>query len=165
MRAETALQSRILRSFDRYRQPSASPSLKALGKRLVGELLGETEFVTATLDPAFEVVMHSGGTAVTLPGSVIAEGVAAQAAAGVLMWTEFVDLVVEGDSIAASGAMLTLRLIECDLGSTPVGLFLRFKGGRMTSEVAFMGAADIADVSAQEMPSVDVLRATLIPVD
>jgi hypothetical protein len=44
----------------------------------VGELLGETEYVAATLDPAFEVVMHSGGTTVTLPGSMIAAGVAAR---------------------------------------------------------------------------------------
>jgi hypothetical protein len=83
MATENSLQSRILKSFDRCRQPSASASMKALGKRLVGELLGETEYVAATLDPAFEVVMYSGGTTVTLPGGVIAEGVAAQAAAGV----------------------------------------------------------------------------------
>jgi hypothetical protein len=56
MAIENSLQSRILKSFERYRQPSASASTKALGKRLVGELLGETEYVAATLDPAFEVV-------------------------------------------------------------------------------------------------------------
>jgi hypothetical protein len=100
--------------------------LKALGKRLVGELLGETEYVAATLDPAFEVVMHSGGTTVTLPGNVIAEGVAEQT-----------------------------------LTSTPVGLFLRFSGDRMTSEVAFMGTPETADLSTQEMRSVDALRAAL----
>jgi hypothetical protein len=135
--------------------------MKALGKRLVGELLGETEYVAATLDPAFEVVMHSGGTTVTLPGSVIAEGVAAQAATGALMWTEFDDFVVDGDTIATSGVMLTFRLTDQTLTTTPVGLFLRFSGDRMTSEVAFMGPSVTADLSAQEMPSVDALRVAL----
>jgi hypothetical protein len=135
--------------------------MKTLGKRLVGELLGETEYVAATLDPAFEVVMHSGGTTVTLPSSMIAEGVAAQAAAGVLMWTEFDDFVVDGDTIATSGVMLTLLLTEQTLTTTPVGLFLRFSGVRMTSEVAFMGTSETADLSTKEMPSVDALRAAL----
>jgi hypothetical protein len=161
MSTENPLHSRILKSFDRYNQPSASPSTRALGKRLVGELLGETAYVAATLDPAFEVVMHSGGTTVTLPGSVIAEGVAAQAAAGALMWTEFDDFVVDGDTIATSGAMLTLLLTDQTLTTTPVGLFLRFSGDRMTSEVAFMGTSETAELSMQEMPSIDDLRAAL----
>jgi hypothetical protein len=135
--------------------------MKALGKRLVGELLGETEYVAATLDPAFEVVMHSGGTTVTLPGTMIAEGVAAQAAADVLMWTEFDEFVVDGDTIATSGVMLTLLLTEQTLTTTPVGLFLRFSGVRMTSEIAFMGTSETADLSTKEMPSVDSLRAAL----
>ncbi len=163
MAAENSLESRILKSFDRYRQPSANASMKALGQRLVGELLGETEYVAAALDPTFEVVMHSGGTTVTLPGSMIAEGVAAQAAAGALMWTEFDDFVVDGDTIATSGVMLTLLLIDQSLITTPVGLFLRFSADRMTSEVAFMGTPETADVSTQEMPSVDALRAALTP--
>jgi hypothetical protein len=161
MVAENSLQSRILKSFDRYRQPSASALMKARGKRLVGELLGETEYVAATLDPAFEVVMHSGGTTVTLPGGVIAEGVAAQAAAGALMWTEFDDFVVDGDTIATSGVMLTLLITAQTLTTTPVGLFLRFSGDRMISEVAFMGTSETADLSTQEMPSVGALRAAL----
>jgi hypothetical protein len=161
MATENSLQSRILNSFDRYRQPSASASTKALGKRLVGELLGETTYVAATLDPTFEVVMHTGGTTVTLPGSVIAEGVAAQAAAGALMWTEFDDFVVDGDTIATSGVMLTLLLTDQTLTSTPVGLFLRFSGDRMTSEAAFMGPSETAELSTQGMPSVDALRAAL----
>jgi hypothetical protein len=161
MATENSLQTRILKSFDRYRQSSASPSMKVLGRRLVGELLGETEYVAATLDPAFEVVMHSGGTTFTLPGSAIAEGVAAQAAAGVLMWTEFDDFVVDGDTIATCGVMLTLLLADQTLTTTPVGLFLRFRGDRMTSEVAFMGTSETADLSTQEMPSVDALRSAL----
>ena len=136
--------------------------MKVLGKRLVGELLGETEYVAATLHPAFEVVMHSGETTVTLPGSVIAEGVAAQAAAGVLMWTEFDDFLVDGDTIATSGVMLTLQLTVQTLATTPVGLFLRFSGDRMTSEVAFMGTSENADLSTQAMPSVDALRTALV---
>ena len=105
--------------------------------------------------------MHSGETTVTLPGSVIAEGVAAQAASDALMWTEFDDFVVDGDTIAVSGVMLTLQLTERTLASTPVGLFLRFSGDRMTSEVAFMGTSETADLSTKEMPSVDTLRAVL----
>jgi hypothetical protein len=116
--AENSLQSRILKSFDRYRQPSASALMKALGKRLVGELLGETEY-------------------------------------------EFDDFVVDGDTIATSGVMSTLLITAQTLTTTPVGLFLRFSGDRTISEVAFMGTSETADLSTQEMPSVDALRAAL----
>ncbi|HTI76057.1 MAG TPA: hypothetical protein VL634_13765 [Mycobacterium sp.] len=161
MPAEDSLQSRILKSFDRYREPAAGPSTKAFGKRLVGELLGESGYVAAALDPAFEVVMHIGGTTVSLPGSAIVEGAPGQAAAGVLMWTEFGDFVVDADTIAASGTMMSLQLTERTLTTTSVGLFVRFRGDVMTSEVVFMGAAQTTDMSAQEMPSVDALRAAL----
>ena len=118
--------------------------------------------MAATFDPTFEVVMHNGETTVTLPGSAIAEGVAAQAGAGVLMWTELDDVVIDGDLIAACGAMLTLQLTQRALSSVPVGLFLRFRDGRMTSEVVFIcGSAETIDVSTEEVPSVDVLRAGL----
>jgi hypothetical protein len=135
--------------------------VQTLRRRLLGELFGDADAVTTTLDPAFAVVMHVGDTSITLPGSAIADGVRAQAAAGVLMWTEFDDLVVDGDSIAASGAMVNLDLTEQSLRTTPVGLFLRFSGGLMISEVAFMGASSVADVSAERMPSVETLRTQL----
>jgi hypothetical protein len=80
MTAETSLESRIVGSFDRFRELPASPSLKSLRKRLVGELFGDTDAVAATFAPAFEVVIHSGESTVTLPGSVIAEGVRGEAA-------------------------------------------------------------------------------------
>jgi len=57
------------------------------------------------------------------------------------MWTEFHDFVVDGD----------------------VGLFVRFRGDVMMSEVVFMGATQTTDVATQEMPSVDALRAALVP--
>ncbi len=162
MIAETSLQSRICGSFDLFREQPASRALTALRKRLVGELFGDADDVAATLDPAFEVVMHSGETTVTLPGPAIAEGVRAQAAAGVLMWTELDDLVIDAESIAASGATLTLQLTQGTLSTVPVGLFLRFSGGRMISEVVFIcGSTETTDVSTEEMPSVDALRAHL----
>lgn len=118
--------------------------------------------MAATFDPTFEVVMHNGETTVTLPGSAIAEGVAAQAAAGVLMWTELDGVVIDGNLIAASGTMLTLQLTQRILSSVPVGLFVRFRDGRMTSEVVFVcGSEETIDVSMQEMPSVVALRTGL----
>ena len=130
-------------------------------QRLIGELFGDADIVAATFDPAFEVVIHAGETSVTLPGTAIADGVRVQASAGVLMWTEFDDLVTDTDSIAASGAMLNLHLEDRVLTSTPVSLVLRFSGERMLSEVVFMGRTTIADVSADPMPSIDTLRAQL----
>jgi hypothetical protein len=135
--------------------------LQVLRKRLVGELFGDAEDVAATFDPTFTVMMHAGETPITLPGGTIAEGVRVQAAAGVLMWTELDDRVIDGESIAVSGLMLNLHLTEHTLSSTPIGLFLRFSGQRMVSEVAFMGGSTTADVSAEPMPSVDALRAHL----
>ena len=161
MAAQLPLETRIVRSFDRYGQQSTPPLLKVLRRRLFGELFGDADTVTATLDPAFEVVMHVGDSSVTLPGTAIAEGVRVQAAAGMLMWTEFDDLVVGGDLIAASGSMLNLDMTDASLRTTPVGLFLRFSGDLMVSEVAFMGASSVADVSAAGMPSVEALRAQL----
>jgi hypothetical protein len=73
------------------------------------------------------------------------------------MWTELDDFVVDVDTIATSGVMLTLQLTERTLAR----LFLRFSGDRMTSEVAFMELSETADLSTQEMPSVDALRAAL----
>jgi hypothetical protein len=156
----TSLESRIIGSFHRFRDLPATPALNAFRKPLVGELLGDTNQVAETFDPAFEVVMHSGDTTVTLPGSVIVESVRGEAAAAVVMWTEFDDLVIDGDSIPANGALLRLPLPQRTLSSVPVGLFVRFKGGRMISEVVFKcGPTETIDVSTQEMPSVHALRA------
>jgi hypothetical protein len=157
---ETSLEARIVESFDRLRPDS--PSLRVLRRRLIGELFGDADDVAATLDPEFTVVMHSGGSVVTLPGSAIADGVRGQAAAGVLMWTELDDVVIDGDVIAASGAMMNLHLTERTLHCTPIGLFLRFRADLMISEIAFMGASTATDVSADRMPTVEALRARLV---
>jgi hypothetical protein len=159
--AGISLEARIVQSFERLVRPSASPLVQVLRKRLVGELFGDAEVVAATFDPAFTVVMHSGETPLTLPGDAIAKGVQAQAATGVLMWTELDDLIIERETIAASGEMLNLHLSQRTLTTTPIGLFLRFKSQRMISEVAFMGAPISIDVSAEPMPIVDGLRAQL----
>jgi hypothetical protein len=156
------LERRILESFDRFRDLPAGPSLKSLRQRLVGELFGDSADVAATFDPAFEVLSHGGERSVRIPGSAIAEAARDRAAAGMLMWLELDDLVIDGDSIAACGAMVTLHVTQRTLTTVPIGIFFRFSGGRMTSEVFFMGRPpETIDVSAEEMPSADALRAHL----
>ena len=162
MTAATFLESRILRSLRRLREHPGSPQLDALYTRVVGELLGDAEAVATTLDPAFELVMHSGDGTFALPGNAIVEGVRATGSAGVLMWIEIDDLVIDGETIAGQGAMLTLQLAQRTLSTAPLGLFLRFSGERMIAEVVFMGAAaEPADVSALHVPTVDGLRSQL----
>ena len=158
MTTETSLQDRILRSLRRLREHADGPQLDALHKRIVGELLGDAEAVATTLDPAFELVMHSGDGTFTLPGNAIVEGVRATGAAGVLMWIELDDLVIDGETMAGQGAMLTLQVAQRTLSTAPLGIFLRFSGERMIAEVVFMGAsAEPADVSSLDVPTVDDL--------
>ena len=161
MNAEAPLETRIVRSFDRYDHPPAAGLLTIFRRRLIGELFGDPDAILATLDTAFKIVIHVGDASVTLPGTAYADGVGVQATSGMLMWTEFDDLLVDSAAIAAGGALLNLHLEERTLRSSPIGLFLRFSGDRMASQVVFMGAADVTDVSAYAMPSVESLRAQL----
>ena len=158
---ETSLEARILRSFDRFRdRPEAE--LASLRIRLIGELLGHPEKLSSTFDPAFEVVMHIGDTVMSLPGSVIVEGICEHVVGGALMWTEFDDLIVDDGTLAASGAMLRLQVSERTLRTTPVALFVRYRGGRMVSEVVFMGGStDVPVAPTEKTPSRDVLAAQL----
>ncbi|HYO04060.1 MAG TPA: hypothetical protein VET27_20205 [Mycobacterium sp.] len=55
----SALEDRIIRSFNRFPEQPATSSLSALRKRLVGEVFGDADDVAATLDPAFEVVINT----------------------------------------------------------------------------------------------------------
>ena len=159
---ENFFESRILRSLSPFRERTQSPQLDGLRKRIVGELIGDADAVAETLDPAFELVMHSGDSTFILAGSAIVDGVRATAAAGVLIWLELDDLVIDGETIAGYGAMLTLQTTQRTVGTAPLGLFLRFREGRMISEVVFVGAATETEVAAVDIPSIDELRSHLV---
>ena len=158
---ENFLESRILLSLSPFRERTQSPQLDGLRKRIVGELIGDADAVAETLDPAFELVMHSGDRTFTLTGGAIVDGIRATAAAGVLMWLELDDLVIDGETIAGYGAMLTLQTTQRTLGTAPLGLFLRLREGRMISEAVFVGGATETEVAEDAMPSVAALRAQI----
>jgi hypothetical protein len=132
-----------------------------LRERLLGELFGDADAVAATLDPDFELVMHTGGTTMTLPGTAVVRGVGIQAASGVLMWTEFDDLIDDKDVVAGHGRLCTLLASEHGLTTAPIAIFIRFSGDRMTAEVAFMGAATTEIVDPDALPSPEALRKQL----
>ncbi|WP_406813413.1 hypothetical protein [Mycobacterium sp. M23085] len=149
---------RAIRGIDADR---GGPLIAVLRKRLVGELLGDANAVAATLDPAFELVMHTSGTTVTLPGSAVVHSVGMQAASGVLMWTEFDDLVAHDNVIAAHGRLHSLLASDGTVTTTPIAIFLRFSGDRMTSEVAFMGEGTTETIDRDALPALDALREQL----
>jgi hypothetical protein len=160
---DASVESRILDAFCQIDGQTGSPALAVLRARLVAELFGDVDAVAATLDPGFELVMHSRGTTLTLPGSAVLKGVETQKASGVLMWSEFDDLVADQSLIAASGRLCSLAVRERALSTMPLGLFLRFTRAHMTSEVAFIGEAQTAVIAEEVMPSVERLRAHLHP--
>jgi hypothetical protein len=161
MGSDCSVETRVLRAFRDIDGGHGGPLIAVLRMRLLGELFGDADAVAATLDPAFELVMHTGGTTTTLPGSAVVQGVDAQAASGVLMWTEFDDLVTDNDVVAGCGLLCSLLLRERALTTMPVAVFLRFSGNRMNSEVAFMGQAHTEIIEQDALPDPDALRKQL----
>ena len=163
MFTDTSVESRILRAFGRFDEHRGGPFIAVLRKRLLAELFGDADAVAATLDPAFELVMHTGGTTATLPGSAVVQGVEIQGASGALMWTEFDDLVTDDNVVAGNGLLCSLSVGEHAVTTMPLAVFLRFAGDRMTSEVAFMGAAKTDIIKHDAPASLNGLRTKLEP--
>lgn len=161
MDSDSSVETRVLHAFRGIDGGRGGPLIAALRERLLGELFGDADAVAATLDPDFELVMHTGGTTMTLPGSAVVRGVGIQAASGVLMWTEFDDLIADNDVVAGHGRLCTLLASEHGLTTAPIAVFLRFIGDRMTSEVAFMGEAITQVIEQGALPSPEALRKQL----
>lgn len=161
MDSDSSVQTRVLQAFRGIEGRQGGPLIAVLRERLLGELFGDADAVAATLDPAFELVLHTGGTTATLPGSAVVGGVGIQAASGVLMWTEFDDLIADNDVVAGHGRLCTLLVSEHGLTTAPIAVFLRFTGDRMTSEVAFMGQATTEVIEQGALPSPETLRSQL----
>jgi hypothetical protein len=140
------------------------PLLDVLHRRLIAELFGDGDSVAAILEPDFKLVVHSAGNTSTLPADTVAAGVQAQRSAGTLLWTEFDELVVDGQLVAGSGTFCTLKIAGHSLTTMPVAIFLRFTASRMASELAYMGGHSAATaVAPDDMPSIERLRAQLKP--
>jgi len=157
------IESRIMQAFNHidHLLPADATSA-ALRERLLGELFGDADRVIATLDPDFGLVMHSRAGTTTTGGATIAEGVNRQTAAGVLMWSEFDDLLCDGTVVAGNGQLCSLQRRQRTVTMFPMAVFLRFSGHRMISEVVFMGTAVTSAVPATHpVPSVEQLRAKL----
>jgi hypothetical protein len=161
MGSDCSVENRVLHAFRDIDGGHGGPLIAVLRVRLLGELFGDADAVAATLEPDFELVIHTGATTATLPGSAVVQGVESQAASGVLMWTEFDDLVTDNDVVAGSGLLCNLLLGECALTTMPVAAFLRFTGDRMNSEVAFMGQAKTEVIEQDALPSPEALRRKL----
>lgn len=140
------------------------PLLDILYRRLIAELFGDGDSVTAMLEPDFRLVVHSAGNTTTLPADTVTAGVRAQQSAGTLIWTEFDELVVDGQLVAGCGTFCSLKIGGQSLTTMPVAIFLRFTASRMASELAYMGGHSAATaVAPDDMPSIEGLRAQLDP--
>jgi hypothetical protein len=159
--SDPCVETRVLHAFRGIDGGHGGPLIAVLRKRLIGELLGDAEAVAATLDASFELVMHTGGTTATLPASAVVRGVGMQAASGVLMWTEFDDLIADNNVVAGHGRLCSLLASEGGLTTAPIAVFLRFSGDRMTSEVAFMGEGTTEVIDHEALPSPEALRKQL----
>jgi hypothetical protein len=120
--------------------------LAVLRERLLGELVGDADRVAATLSPDFVLVSHGGGASTTTAGPRMVESIRRQGAAGMLMWVELDELLVEDDAVAGQGVLRTMRAAGggadgVALTTDPLALFLRFAGDLMTSEVVFLDTA------------------------
>jgi hypothetical protein len=162
-KAAPTIERRIMQAFNRIDDLlPAGVTSAALRERLLGELFGDADRVTATLDPNFELVMHSDVGTTTTGAATVVAGVERQTAAGVLLWSEFDDLLCDGTAVAGNGMLCSLQLRERAVTTFPVAVFLRFSGDRMISEVVFIGTAVTSAVPSTDAgPSMEQLRAKL----
>ena len=160
----SAVDEKIERTPDRAQRRM----LELLRERLVGELLGDTERVFATLAPGFTLVTRIAGT----PGSSVGAGafraMTAQAAtAGVLVWCEWDHLVVDGDGLVAEGVLNTVRPGGEPGGRvrvrTAVVILVAYADGLMPRETLYMDptAAEVTPLAPEEVPDVASLAAAL----
>jgi hypothetical protein len=165
LRECAVIHDRIVDSFKSIDELPERDAIKSvLRGRLIAELFGDGDGVAATLEPDFELVMHSGATTTRLRADVVTAGVRAQHAAGTLLWTEFDDLVLGHRIVGGTGTLCNLALADRRLTTTPVGVFLRFTDERMSSEVAYLGGDSTSTViAADDVPSIEDLHAQLQP--
>jgi hypothetical protein len=157
------MENRIVEAFDRIgERRHDGPLIEVLRQRLLAELFGDGAGVAATLASGFALVMHAGDASLTLAADAVIGSVDAQAAAEVLLWTEFDDLVVDATVVAGSGTLCRMHLAGATLTTTPLAFFLRFDGKLMASEVAFIGGhSETTAIDSDDLPSVERLRSRL----
>jgi hypothetical protein len=160
-------EARVLQAFrliaERVEVANPSAPLVALRERLVGELLGDAQRVAATLAPDFVLEIHAGGPATTLAGHDVVAGIDRQGEAGVMLWTELNDLMVEPLAVGGSGHLHTFRPDPGSVTSFPFAFFIHYADGLMTSEVAFMevSAGVNTQLAAGAMPHIEGLESVL----
>ncbi|OFB37371.1 hypothetical protein BA059_19475 [Mycolicibacterium sp. (ex Dasyatis americana)] len=153
----TAIQDRIIRAFTALDLLPPSPELRALHARLRAELDGDGDGVAATLTPDFTVTMHNGTATSSLSADAVIDGVRAQGAAGILLWTEFDVLAAASGTIAGTGHLCVVA--GSTLTVTPMALSARFTGSRMSSESVFLaGATQSNTLDTCALPSSEQLR-------
>lgn len=157
------MENRIVEAFDSLDERRRDgPLIEVLRQRLLAELFGDGAGVAATLAPGFGLVMHAGDASMPLAADAVIGSVDAQAAAEVLLWTEFDDLVVDATVVAGTGTLCRVHLAGATLTTTPLAFFLRFDGQLMASEVAFIGGhSETTGIDSDDLPSVERLRSRL----
>jgi hypothetical protein len=157
----------VLQAFrvigDRLDGGEPAPPLLTLRERLAGELLGDGQRVAATLAPAFSLVTHTGGPPSTIAGRVMVDGISRQGNAGVMLWAELDDLLVETEVAAGDGLLHTFHPEPGSITSYPFAFFIHYAGDLMESEVAFLDASAAVTTSLPHgaRPSVEHLRSLL----
>jgi hypothetical protein len=137
MRTES-VEQRIRAAFAGLDRTAASTGVDVLRARLRAELVGDADVVAGTLTPDFTVTVHSGSASVTLSATAVIDGVRAQGSAGILMWTEFDELLAGAESLAGAGSLCTLTATPPALAVTPVALTVRLRGSQMCAETVFL---------------------------
>jgi hypothetical protein len=160
-------EARVLQAFrliaERVEAGAPSAPLVALSERLAGELLGDAQRVAATLAPDFVLEAHTGGPTTTLAAKDMVAGIGRQGEAGVMLWTELDDLMVEPRVVGGSGLLHTFRPDPGSVTSFPFAFFIHYADRLMTSEVAFMevSAGVNIQLAVSAMPNVKGLESLL----
>lgn len=155
-----AIDDRIIQAFTVVSGMPQTPELRVLHTRLKAELVGDADAVAATLTPDFTVTMHNDDATLSLAAGAVVDGVRAQAAAGILVWTEFDTLATGPGTVAGTGQLCVIAASA--LTVTPMAFGIRFTGDKMCSETVFLAGSKQTDtLDADILPSLDQLRIRL----
>ena len=117
--------------------------LRALGERLAGELLGETERSAAVIADSFQLVTRAGGSPIVMDREAVLQSLRTMGDAGAVTWIEVEGLVVDGDTLALHGAMCSMRPSadhseHVALSASPVAIFVCCADGSMITEELYL---------------------------
>jgi hypothetical protein len=166
------------RLIDKRADGDTSALLRSFRERLVGELVGDADRVERTLADGFELITYAAGRRTVTPRAAIVDSVRrlGEARGSLLIWVELDDLVIEDGVLATRGVLQTLCTAQVAgsrgqegvgdtdlcLLSSPIALFLRFVGDKMTEETFYLEASPTRTVFPETtMPSVAQLEQQL----